>query len=111
MTPKTFLRKLTETEWRIRRLLLSDIPQDKKANEVLRVYREVYKLSPEKWYEEARRAVQELRETHRKYMPLLLSKFMLADNKIDKEDSRYTKAEKVLNISSMLYNAMNEVKR
>jgi uncharacterized protein (UPF0297 family) len=111
MRPKTFLRKLTETEWRIRRLLLSDIPQDKKANEVLRVYREVYNLSPEKWYEEAKRVVGELMETHRRYMPIRLSRFIFADNKIVKEDSRYTKAEKMLNISSMLYNAINEVKR
>jgi len=111
MRPKTFLRKLTETEWKIRRLLLSDIPQDKKANEVLRVYREVYRLSPEKWYEEARKALSELRNTHRKYMPSLLTRFMLFDNRIVKEDSRYTKAEKILNISSMLYNAMNKVER
>jgi hypothetical protein len=77
-------------------------PSKKSVKTILRYYRSIYRISHEKWYEEALKAYTILKKERRNLMPSCVIGFAGVENRIEPDLSDEEKLRRMLNLSSML---------
>ena len=115
MRIQKFFEKLDKVAWKAIILMENEPkPSKKSIQTILRYYRSTYRISHEKWYEEAVKAYMILKEERRNLMPSCVIGFVRVENRIDPDLSDEEKLRRMLNLSSMLskvYTAQIKFKR